>query len=496
MRTVFGIWTMLVALTVSIAAAYYSIVGLTAIFAAAVIPVIIMGATLELAKVTSAIWLHSFWDEAPALTKIYLTSAVIILMFITSMGIFGFLSKAHIEQTSNSGSLVAKIDRLDQEIEREQQTIERANLTIDSFGSNVADTDTNIQTRIETQERLISDIRNRLEADIATQNQIISQSNTLLTPLQSELKRLDERREQLRAAQASGDIVALQALVGANTDGVLGPDTRSRIAEFERNLEERRSSILAQLERLNNSDNPAVIAAREEITRLQQTANAEISRAQEAINSFREQLVSVTTADNSAAIETQQQIINESNLQIDTLLNRKFDLQSDLRVLEVEVGPIRYVAELIYGETNQELLEQAVRWVIIIIVLVFDPLAIVLVLAGLSLLNREPIDNSPKIPYNGKNDDEDDTITLDDDPIEEDLPESNDTSKLEYVIPSVTGVTDNLSETQEEYEESASQSETQVAHEAPPEITKNKTPPKGEVTLDGRRTSTRPTNEK
>jgi len=478
MKTLFGIWTMAVALTVSAVAAYYSIVGLTAIFAAAVIPIIIMGATLELAKVTAAVWLHSFWNEAPFLTKAYLTSAVVILMFITSMGIFGFLSKAHIEQTASSGSLVAQVERLDQEIAREQQAITRANLAIDSFGERVSSADTDIQARITAQERIISDISDRLERDISTQNQIISQSNNLLGPLQDDLVRIDERRNQLRAAQASGDVITLQALVGANTDGVLGPATRQRIAEFETSLDTRRTEILTQLERINNTDDPAVSAARSEITRLQQTANAEIGRAQEAINSFRNQLISVTTADNTDAIAAQSALINASNQRIDEQLTRKFEMEAELRVLEVEVGPVRYVAELVYGDTNQELLESAVRWVIIVIVLVFDPLAIVLVLAGLSILHRETIDNTPELPYNDNNDGDD-----------EQLPKVDDAELLvEPEAPPITALeaADKLSEAQREGR--ASKSETKDANEkpAPSDLNNQRTTPKGHVTVDGR----------
>jgi hypothetical protein len=85
----FGIWTIFAALSISIVAAYYSIVGLVAIFAAAAIPIIIMGTVLEVGKLTSAVWLHLFWHKAPLLIKSYLTIAVVLLMFITSMGIFG-----------------------------------------------------------------------------------------------------------------------------------------------------------------------------------------------------------------------------------------------------------------------------------------------------------------------------------------------------------------------------------------------------------------------
>jgi hypothetical protein len=399
MKFLFGIWTMAVALTVSGVAAYYSIIGLTAIFASAVIPVIIMGATLEVAKVTTAIWLHSFWDFAPFLTKAYLTCAVVVLMFITSMGIFGFLSKAHIEQSANSGGMSAQIERVDQEILRQQQTIDRATTAIDSFGERVADADVNIQGRIEAQERLIADITTRLAADIATQNQLITQSSSILTPLQDELDRVISQRQELSVAQQSNDVAQQQAIVGATVDGQLGPATRRAITAFTVRLDSRQAEIIDDLARLQTTDDPLVIASRAEIVRLNSAANAEISRTQEAINAFRNQLITVTTADNTDAIIASEVVIDTANDEIGILLTQKFTLENELRLLEVEVGPVKYIAELVYGETNAEVLEQSVRWVIIIIVLVFDPLAVILVLAGLSILHREPVDNKPEISH-------------------------------------------------------------------------------------------------
>tara|TARA_R110000851_G_scaffold17372_1_gene55176 strand:+ start:1425 stop:2834 length:1410 start_codon:yes stop_codon:yes gene_type:complete len=401
MKFLFGIWTMAVALTVSAVAAYYSIIGLTAIFASAVIPVIIMGATLEVAKVTSAVWLHSFWDSAPFLTKAYLTCAVVILMFITSMGIFGFLSKAHIEQSANSGGMTAQIERVDQEILRQQQTATRATATIDSFGERVADADVNIQGRIEAQERLIADVTTRLAADIATQNQLIAQSNNILTPLKDELDRIASQRQELSAAQQSNDVARQQLIVGTTVDGQTGPATRRAITTFTTRLDSRQTEIIDDLARLQTTDDPLVITSRAEIVRLNHAANAEISRTQDAINSFRNQLITVTTADNTDAISASELIIDTANDAIGVLLTQKFTLENKLRLLEVEVGPVKYIAELVYGETNAEVLEQSVRWVIIIIVLVFDPLAVVLVLAGLSILHREPVDNKPEILHTG-----------------------------------------------------------------------------------------------
>lgn len=400
MKFLFGIWTIAIALTVSAVAAYYSIIGLTAIFAAAVIPVVIMGVTLEIAKVTTAIWLHSFWNESPFLTKAYLTCAVVALMLITSMGIFGFLSKAHIEQASSSQGMAAQIERVDQEISQQRQSIERANIAISSFGHRVSTADTDIQSRIALQERLIADITSRLERDINTQNQMISQSNTVLAPLNSELERIREQRQALSDAQQANDVPRIQAIVGAKVDGELGANTRRLMNEFTARLDAQQSEIINKLESLQSADNPNTIAAQAEVTRLQQAANAEIAKAQDAINSFRNQLISITTTDNTADISLQEANINTANAKIDELLSRKFDLEGELRKLEVEVGPVKYIAEFVYGEANTEVLEAAVRWVIIIIVFVFDPLAIVLVLAGLRILENKPVDTNPGRPYN------------------------------------------------------------------------------------------------
>ena len=120
-----GILTFLSALTISAVAIYYSVAGLAAIFAAAVIPIIIMGVSLEVGKLVTAVWLHRHWSRATWWLKTYLSVAVFVLMFITSMGIFGFLSKAHIEQTSMSQEQVALIETIDDKITRSEGKIER-----------------------------------------------------------------------------------------------------------------------------------------------------------------------------------------------------------------------------------------------------------------------------------------------------------------------------------------------------------------------------------
>ena len=122
---VFGIITLLSALTISAIAIYYSVAGLAAIFAAAVIPIIVMGVALEIGKLVTAVWLHRYWSRAVWWMRTYLSLAVLVLMFITSMGIFGFLSKAHIEQTSLSQEQVALIETLNDKETRSQAKIDR-----------------------------------------------------------------------------------------------------------------------------------------------------------------------------------------------------------------------------------------------------------------------------------------------------------------------------------------------------------------------------------
>ena len=121
---ILGLITLLTALSISGIAAYHSIVGLTAIFAAAVMPIIVMGAVLELGKVVTTLWLHYNWERAEWKIKSYLIAAVVILMLITSMGIFGFLSKAHLDQAVPSGDIMAQVALFDEKIKTQRDNID------------------------------------------------------------------------------------------------------------------------------------------------------------------------------------------------------------------------------------------------------------------------------------------------------------------------------------------------------------------------------------
>ena len=112
----FGLLTFLIAITISSVAIYYSVAGLVAIFAAAAVPIIIMGTALEIGKLVAAVWLHRYWTRATWWLKTYLSIAVVVLMLITSMGIFGFLSKAHVEQNLASDTVTSRIEILEGKI--------------------------------------------------------------------------------------------------------------------------------------------------------------------------------------------------------------------------------------------------------------------------------------------------------------------------------------------------------------------------------------------
>lgn len=237
--------TLLVALALSSVAAYYSIIGLTAIFAGAVIPVIIMGSILEVGKITTTVWLRKYWHRAGWVIKLYLVPAVVALALLTSMGIFGFLSKAHMDSGLVSGDVQAKIAVYDEKIKTSKENIDA----------------------------------NR-----------------------KALKQLDEAVDQVmgRSSDEKGADKAVAIRRGQAKD-------RARL-------------------------------------------QSEITMEQKAIAGYNEE---------------------------------RAPIAAEVRKVEAEVGPIKYIASLIYGDNpDSNTLEAAVRWVIILLVIVFDPLAIALVLAA------------------------------------------------------------------------------------------------------------------
>ena len=136
----FGYLTLATALIISVSSAVYSILGLTAIFAAAFWPVVIMGSSLEIGKIVTTLWLHKYWDRAELQYKVYLCSAVAILMLLTSMGVFGFLSKAHLDQAVPSGDVAAKVQIFDDKIRTQQDNIKAARAALTQMDASVDQT--------------------------------------------------------------------------------------------------------------------------------------------------------------------------------------------------------------------------------------------------------------------------------------------------------------------------------------------------------------------
>ena len=232
--------TFITSLLIAGVAAWYSIIGLTTIFSAAVIPIIIMGVVLEIGKLVAASWVYTHWKDTGILLRTYLVSAIVILMIITSMGIYGFLSKSHIDAGINTSEISVKIERIDNRIKSEQRQIDRA--------------EKNIQ-----------------EMDIT----------------------LDK------------------------TDYGFFDDSR---------LQERKKQS-ADREQLND-------------------------------------------------------IITKAENNIDKLLDKKSEYELEVKNFEVEVGPIQYIAALIYGDEAKNYLDNTVRYVILLLIFVFDPLAVLLLISA------------------------------------------------------------------------------------------------------------------
>ena len=375
----FGLLTLLSALTISAVAIYYSVAGLVAIFAAAAIPIIIMGVSLEVGKLVTAVWLHKYWKQAAWWLKTYLSIAVFVLMFITSMGIFGFLSKAHIEQTSAGQENIAQVERIESEIQRNKDIIERAESQIKKLETSGTGNDANIQTQIDKEQERIDNAYKRIQPAIDEQQAIIDQQAKLF---ENELAKIDQDMATLQGYIDNGETKKAQQMIGASADGIFGKKTADKIGDWQEAKAKERAELIEKIKQARN--NPQAKAAADEIKRLRKTVEDQIKQSNTLIDRLRSQLGNTDKLnDIDSQVDDQNTRIKNANLEIDTLLEEKYKIQGEYRKLEAEVGPIKYIAEFIYGEqADQNLLEQAVRWVIIIIIFVFDPLAVLLLIAS------------------------------------------------------------------------------------------------------------------
>jgi hypothetical protein len=387
-----------VALCLSAVAAFYSIVGLTAIFAASIIPVVIMGSILEVAKLVITVWLHEYWSQVKWAMRMYLIPSVAVLMFITSMGIFGFLSKAHIEQVGVGQENAAQLQRIDAELKRQTDVVEKAEARARTLETSGTGADANVNSQIRTEQDRIDAALARVQPAIDEQNKIVDAQTRIY---QDQINKIDQQSSQLQKFIDAKEIDKAQALVGTAVDGNWGPGTAAAVRTWQGARARERSEAVAKLEQAN--DNPTIRAAREEIARVRRTVETQVAESNRLIDRLRNQLGKGDTASVETLVNEQQDRIRAATAEIETLTRKKYDLQAEYRKLAVEVGPIKYIAELIYGEsTDTNLLEKAVRWVIILIVAVFDPLAVMMLLAAtesMSWIRQRSPRNKDKLNY-------------------------------------------------------------------------------------------------
>ena len=192
----FGYFTLLVALVIETVGAYYSITGLAAIFSGAVVPILIMGASLEVGKVTAAVWLKMYWEQASVTYKLYLVPAVAFLMVLTSMGIFGFLSKAHSDQGLVSGDSMAKVAIYDEKIKTARENIEADRRQLKQMDEAVdqvmgRSTDEKGADKANAIRRSQQRERSALARDIEAQQKLIQTLNDESAPIRAENRKVE-----------------------------------------------------------------------------------------------------------------------------------------------------------------------------------------------------------------------------------------------------------------------------------------------------------------
>jgi hypothetical protein len=353
---IFAIITLISALSISIIAAYFSIIGLATIFPGSMYAVIAMGSVLEIGKIIASIWLHKNWKSAPKLIKFYLFSAILILMGITSMGIFGFLSKSHIEHEQTAEKSKALVTQVENKIERQREYIQRQKDLISKKEEKSENLGGKTSENIKLEQEKISQLTNQLDRDINIDNEILKSLNNKLSILDKDLNDLKNKSGGLFSSKKK--------------------DIESKILE-------------QKIERENIAKK--IKTAEDNISKQRAETSEIISSIRKRIQEY-QSLGFEDPGDAESKVELFNMNISKALDEIDTLEQEKFNYSDGTRQLEAEVGPIKYVAEFISDITGSSFdISKAVRVVILILIFVFDPLAILLVLAAhISLSKRFP----------------------------------------------------------------------------------------------------------
>ena len=373
-----AILTLLSALSISGVAIFYSVIGLATIFPGAYVPVVIMGGVLEVGKLITASWLYRNWRFTPFMLRTYLTTAVIILSLITSMGIFGFLSKAHLEQNLASDTLIQRIQILEDKIDSEKNSIVRQNAVIDRLENSIDKTSGTANGDIEVQQQIIADANQNLKTLLTVETNTVKDLNDRLITLDRDVSDvLTTTKSFFNEEKAASDLKASQ--------------------KAEREL------IAVNIKE-----------AQDRIAELKADHKAETAEAKTVIANMR-----AGSQDNkgtyTADIDTAEQKIFDAQGRIDTFIVEKQPLEKEMLTLEAEIGPVKYIAALAvdWGWTEKVETSKAVRWVILMLIVVFDPLAVLLLIAANQSLMRRFPPEKPKpqtIVDLEKPDDEDITL--------------------------------------------------------------------------------------
>lgn len=345
---------LLSALSLSSIAAYFSIVGLSTIFPGSILSIIIMAVALELAKIVVAVWTHQNWKQISKLTKFYLSFSIIVLMAITSGGIFGFLSKSHIEHSSSVSFAENSIKEIDRKIALEEDSIQRQNAFILEKKSVTEFSEVKNQKIIDQLNSDINTIYSRLDIDT-------KENNNKIDRLQSRLKILDDAVETLRN-QKTG-------LFSSNT---------KKIQALEDSQKEERVFISSQLKVISD----LMVDQKKE-------SSLKVDEIRSKMLSLQNEKVELSEIDLDS-IASQEVKIKESLSKIEELNLKKFELKTKNLAVENELGPIKYIGQVIEDLGGPKMdTGSAVRLVIVFIVTVFDPLAIVMVICAASGFSRK-----------------------------------------------------------------------------------------------------------
>lgn len=331
------------AIAISITAAYFSIVGLATMFPGSTEAIIVMGTVLEVGKLVAAVWLHKNWNSAFKFIRNYLLLAVVILSGITSMGIFGFLSRSHVEHSASMDKELSMISQLDSKISRENDFIERKNESINKLNSRETSSTGNKDIVISRLDTRIKEIKEEASSNIKIEQDLI-------TKYESRSKQLDIELE------------------GSKETGLF-TNNKKYSQTLSKQKKERESLLDGRLE------------SEQKIKSLRGDSLALINNTRLQIDSTSLRKEEVGVFDDKAAAYRIE--VEDAHDRISELEAEKFTYGADLRALEVEIGPIKYIANALQDWAGLDVdVSEAIRIVIVTLIFVFDPLAILLLIAA------------------------------------------------------------------------------------------------------------------